>query len=100
MRELNHSIEMLPRLVQTPSIRGMPKNYRVTKSIDNQEQNRCVDIIQDLNGGFRFQEWRREPEDISGWFLMLDSSPKTFVSETDAISVAKQTVIWFNDLNT
>lgn len=91
---------MLPRSVQTPSIGEMQKNYRVTKSIDNQEHNRCVDIIQDLNGRFRFQEWRREPEDISGWFLMLDSSPKTFVSETDAISVAKQAVIWFNDLNT
>jgi hypothetical protein len=77
----------------------MPKNYLVTLSFDNQEKNRCVDIIQDLNGAFRFQEWRREPEDISGWFLMLDSSPKTFISKIEAITAAKLAITWFDALN-
>ena len=78
----------------------MPKNYQVTKSIDNQEFNRCVDIIKAIYGFYRFQEWRREPEDISGWFLMLDSSPKTFVSEAEAITAAKRTVTWYGTLDT
>ena len=77
----------------------MPKNYVVAHSVDNQEQNRCVDIIQDLNSTFRFQEWRREPEDISGWFLMLDSSPKTYPTVIEAIAAAKQTIAWFNTMN-
>ena len=77
----------------------MLKNYLVAHSVDNQEQNRCVDIIQDLNGMFRFQEWRREPEDLSGWILMLDSSPKTFNSETEAITAAKRAITWFDALN-
>ena len=78
----------------------MPKNYVGAHSVDNQEQNRCVDIIQDLNGTFRFQEWRREPEDLSGWYLMLDSSPKTFLSENEAITAAKRAVTWYGTLDT
>jgi hypothetical protein len=77
----------------------MPKNYLVAHSIDNQEQNRCIDIIQDLNDKFRFQEWRREPEDISGWFLVLDSSPNTYPTAIEAIVAAKQTIAWFDTLN-
>ncbi len=77
----------------------MPKNYLVAHSVDNQEQNRCVDIIQDLNGMFRFQEWRREPEDLSGWILLRDSSPKTYPTAIDAIVAAKQTIAWFDALN-
>lgn len=77
----------------------MAKNYLVAHSVDNQEKNRCVDIIQDLDGKFHFQEWRREPEDISGWFLMLDSSPETFNSKTEAIGAAKQAIAWFDQLN-
>ena len=77
----------------------MPKNYLVAHSIDNQEKNRCIDIIQDLNGMFRFQEWRREPEDLSGWILLRDSSPKTYPTAIDAIVAAKQTIAWFDALN-
>ncbi len=78
----------------------MAKNYQVTKSVDNQEFNRCIDIIQLLDGRYRFQEWRREPEDISGWFLMLDSSPITFISEAEAITAAKRAVTWYGNLKT
>jgi hypothetical protein len=77
----------------------MSKNYLVAHSIDNQEKSRCVDIIQDLNGKFRFQEWRREPEDLSGWFLMLDSSPKTYPTAKEAIVAAKQAIAWFDTLD-
>ena len=76
----------------------MPKNHLVAHSVDNQEKNRCIDIIQDLNGKFRFQEWRREPEDISGWFLVLDSSPKTYPTAIEAISAAQQTIAWLDTL--
>jgi len=77
----------------------MSKNYLVAHSIHNQEKSRCIDIIQDLNGKFRFQEWRREPEDLSGWFLMLDSSPKTYPTAKEAIVAAKQTIAWFDPLD-
>jgi hypothetical protein len=77
----------------------MAKKHLVAHSVDNPEKNRCVDIIQDLDGKFHFQEWRREPEDISGWFLMLESSPETFASKADAIAAAKRAITWFSELN-
>jgi len=73
----------------------MPKSYRVVNSFDNDEKNRCVDILQDLDGNFRFQEFRREPEDIIGWFLIRDSSPIHFSSEAEAIKGAQKGVKWF-----
>ncbi|MEI7792930.1 MAG: hypothetical protein WCI57_05600 [Candidatus Berkelbacteria bacterium] len=73
----------------------MTKSYRVVNSFDNDEKNRCVDIVQDLAGNFRFQELRREPEDISGWFLIWDSLPIHFASEAEAIKGAQQAVKWF-----
>jgi hypothetical protein len=76
----------------------MKKNYQVTHSVDNDEKNRCVDIIQSLDRTFRFQEWRREPEDLSGWFLVLDSLPSTYSSEIEAIAAAKRSIIWFNHM--
>lgn len=76
----------------------MKKGHRVEKSFNNTEGNRCVDIIVTHEGVFRFQEWRREPEDISGWFLMLDSAPTVYASEIEAIDAARQAVSWFNEL--
>jgi|UniRef100_UPI0040484DE0 hypothetical protein len=73
----------------------MTKNYTVVNSFDNDEKNRCVDIVRDLEGNFGFQELRREPEDISGWFLIRDSSPIHFASEAEAIKGAQQAVKWF-----
>lgn len=78
----------------------MPKNYLVTHSFDNADKNLCVDIIQMTDQNFRFQEWRREPEDISGWFLVLDSFPKTYPTAIEAIKAAKKFIAWFNALNT
>ncbi len=73
----------------------MPKDYRVTNSFENDERNRCVDIVQRPDGRYGFQEWRREPEDLSGWFLMFDSQPTHFESEPEAISCARSAIFWF-----
>ena len=62
----------------------MTKSCRVINSFDN-EKNRYVDIVQDLDDNFGFQELHREPEDINGWFLIRDSSPIHFSSEAEAI---------------
>jgi hypothetical protein len=74
----------------------MTKNYRVTNSFENDERNKCVDIIQTNDGLFRFQEWRRDTEDLHGWFLLCDSQPRTFDSEEDAIRAACEVVVWMN----
>ena len=78
---------------------GVKKNAQVTYSVDNDDKNRCVDIIQSPDCTFRFQEWRREPEDLSGWFLLRDSLPATYKSESEAIVAAKRAITWFENLN-
>lgn len=72
----------------------MAKPYLVTKSIEHPEKNRCVDIIQQQDGNYRFQEWRRDIEDTSGWILLFDSQPVVFNSEGEALSAATFRCNW------
>jgi hypothetical protein len=67
----------------------MGKDYIVTDCIEHPEKNRCVDIIQQRDGKYRFQEWRRDSEDTTGWILLLDSQPVVFDSEAGAMSAAQ-----------
>jgi hypothetical protein len=73
----------------------MTKVHRVTHSFENDERNKCVDIIQTDDGTFRYQEWRRDAEDLHGWFLLCDSQPGTFQSANEAIQAACDAVVWF-----
>ena len=72
----------------------MGKEYLVTDCIEHPEKNRCVDIVQQQDGKYRFQEWRRDIEDTSGWILLFDSQPVVFESETTAMKAAKLRCIW------
>jgi len=72
----------------------MGKDYIVTDCIENSERNRCVDIIRQQDGKYRFQEWRRDSEDTTGWILLLDSQPVVFDSEAGAMSAAQLRCIW------
>ena len=72
----------------------MAKPYLVSQSIEHPEKNRCVDIVQQQDGKYRFQEWRRDIEDTSGWMLLFDSQPVVFDSEGKALSVATLRCNW------
>ncbi len=74
----------------------MSEKPRVLASYENDERNRCIDIIVSDNGRIRFQEWRREPEDLSGWFLTFDSMPHQFASEAEATAAARLAIAWFD----
>jgi hypothetical protein len=78
-------------------VNEMAKNYRVINSFENQQRNKCVDIIQVEDGTFRFQEWRRDCEDLHGWFLLQDSLPIAYNTEEKAVSSATKTIIWLRD---
>ena len=72
----------------------MSKSYATIQSIEHPEKNKCVDIVQQHDGKYRFQEWRRDIEDTSGWILLFDSQPVVFESEAAAIKAAKLKFIW------
>lgn len=76
----------------------MAKDYRVVNSIDSPDKTRCVDIIELDQSGFQFQEWRREPEDLSGWILMGDSRPIVYESAQQALAAAREAVVWLCDV--
>ena len=76
----------------------MGKDYVVTDCIEHPEKNRCVDIIQQRDGKYRFQEWRRDSEDTTGWILLLDSQPALFESEEIAIRAAENAIDWLKKL--
>lgn len=73
----------------------MNKDYQVINSINNQDGNRCVDIVKEQGGRYRYQEWRRDSEDQNGWFLLHDSLPLTYLTEFEAMAAAKVAVVWF-----
>lgn len=73
---------------------GNPKD-QLTNSFENTERSRCVDIVRSADGRFRFQEWRREPEDLAGWFMMFDSHAQTFDTEELAVASARSAIAWF-----
>jgi hypothetical protein len=72
----------------------MAKSDLVTQTIEHLEKNRCVDIVQQHDGKYRFQEWRRDIEDMTGWILLFDSQPVLFDSEGEALSAAKLRCNW------
>ena len=54
----------------------------------------CVDIILLENSKFSFKAYRRDPEDNSGWFFVGDQSRGQFITEDEAIEIAKMRYPW------
>jgi hypothetical protein len=67
---------------------------RVTASLNNFEGNHCVDIFVRDDGTFGFEEYRRDPEDMKGWFPLHHYSGQVFTTEHEALAQAKATVAW------
>ena len=61
------------------------------------EGNRCVDIFQRPDGTFGFEEYRRDPECVSGWFVTGHYGDEKFEGREAAIAAARERVIWLMD---
>lgn len=70
----------------------MPIN--VVNSVENDAGDHCVDIFVRDDGTFGFEEYRRDPEDVSGWFPLHRYSHQVFATAEDALAQAKSTVAW------
>ena len=71
------------------------KGYRVVNSFENEARDRCVDIVVRADGGYGFQEWRREPEDPGNWSLMCGDGGVSFDAPAQAEAAARERVAWF-----
>lgn len=43
------------------------KDWIVLASLENAERDRCVDLFQRPDGGYGFEEFRRDREDAGAW---------------------------------
>jgi len=46
------------------------------------------------DGTFGFEEYRRDPEDMSGWFPLHRYSHHVFATAEDALAQAKSSAAW------
>ncbi len=71
-----------------------PADKTVVASFNNAEGNHCVDIFRRDDGTFGFEEYRRDPEDLKGWFPLHRHSRRVFATEVDALARARAAVPW------
>jgi len=67
---------------------------RVLTSFENDARDRCVDIFVRPDGTFGFEEYRRDPEDGTGWFPLHHYSARVFADKAAALAQAQATVAW------
>jgi hypothetical protein len=70
---------------------------RVTRSLHNDEADRCIDILKHEDGTFSFKEFRRDPEDGGGWTLVGYNPDKICCTEEEAVAAARAAVAWLRD---
>jgi hypothetical protein len=70
---------------------------KVTRSIETPDGTRCVDLTRSPDGTHGFAEYRRDPEDGSGWHP-VGVEAAGFVSEAEALSAARDQVAWLGML--
>ena len=72
----------------------MPELTKVLTSLETSAGDHCVDIFLRADGTFGFEEYRRDPEDGSGWFSLHRFSRQVFATAEDALAQAKSRVEW------
>ncbi len=72
----------------------MAHTNKVTRSIETQDGGRCIDLFRRPGGSFGFEEYRRDPEDASGWFAIGFHGEATFPTEAAALAEARRRVAW------
>ena len=71
------------------------KDQVVINSINNDNNNLCIDFFIRKNKTFGYQEYRKDPENISGWYRIGNYDYKVFSNKDDAYLDAKRTIVWF-----
>jgi len=72
----------------------MPAPIKVLTSLENSSGDHCVDIFVRHDGTFGFEESRKDPEDVRGWFSLNRYSCQVFATAEDALAQAKSKVEW------
>ena len=69
----------------------------VLQSIETADGDRCVDIFRRNDGSYGFEGYRRDAEDTSGWFRVMQFGAQEFESEAAALAAAQNVFPWLKD---
>ena len=69
-------------------------SYKVNRSIELPDGSKCVDIFENSDGVFGFEEYRRDFETNSGWFPIGNYCLLKWKTEKDAFEAAIKSVPW------
>ena len=61
----------------------------VLDSVETSDRGRCVDIFRRGDGTFGFEVYRRDAEDLSGWFLIGGFADTPYETEAKARGTAE-----------
>ena len=67
---------------------------KVWKSIETFDGSRCVDFFERPDQTFGFEEYRRDVEDPSGWFVIGNFSSRIFTNKTNSTESAFNSIQW------
>lgn len=69
-------------------------SWLVFKSIENEANDRCVDLFSRPDGTFGFEEFRRDVEDQGAWTPVAYFSDEAFASADEAWAAARSAISW------
>ncbi|MEX0286852.1 MAG: hypothetical protein AB3N23_19785 [Paracoccaceae bacterium] len=75
----------------------MAHKNKVFQSVNAPGDLVCVDLFQRPDGSFGFEEYRRDPEDGSGWRAIGYHGDQVFQSQDDTRAAACRAVRWLVD---
>ncbi len=78
----------------------IPRQLKVAASFNSPAGDHCVDIFVRDDGTYGYEEYRRDPEDLRGWFPLHRYSSQVFATDRDALAQAKATVAWMAEVRT
>lgn len=70
------------------------KDRLVVDSLQTDDRFRCVDIVRRPDGLYFWDEWRRDPEDPSGWHTAGRQSVGNFATGEEARRDAARNIDW------
>ncbi|MDB3929852.1 hypothetical protein N9413_11785 [Paracoccaceae bacterium] len=72
----------------------MKDKPKVVLSVNHDGVTICVDVFQRCDGTFGFEEYRRDPEDNTGWFAIGHHAHLVFADIKSAKDAAIQHIYW------
>jgi len=73
------------------------RGWIVLTSIADADSGRCVDLFERPTGGFGFEEFRADPEDVGGWTAIGGHSAVRCATRSEAAARAIDAVTWLRE---